>query len=62
MNVTTSHVGGVVVLRVSEPRLTYPILADFATAVTELIASGREEDPRRPHARSATWTARRSAA
>ncbi len=33
MNVTTSHVGGVVVMRVSEPRLTYPILSDFAAAV-----------------------------
>ena len=31
MNVTTTHVGPVVVLRVQEARLTYPILADFAT-------------------------------
>jgi anti-sigma B factor antagonist len=40
MNVTTSHTGGVVVMRVNEPRLTYPILSDFVTAVTGLLASG----------------------
>jgi anti-anti-sigma factor len=40
MNVTTSHIGGVVVMRVNEPRLTYPILSDFATAVTTLLGSG----------------------
>ena len=40
MNVTTSHVGGVVVMRVQEPRLTYPILSDFATAATNLIGAG----------------------
>ena len=62
MNVTTSHHDGVVVLRVHEPRLTYPILADFATAATEPHRQRREADPRRPDARSATWTAPRSAA
>ena len=40
MNVTTSHNGGVVVMRVNEPRLTYPILSDFVTAVTGLLGSG----------------------
>ena len=40
MNVTTSHTGGVVVMRVNEPRLTYPILSDFANAVTGLIGGG----------------------
>jgi anti-anti-sigma factor len=40
MNVTTSHAGGVVVMRVNEPRLTYPILSDFASAVSGLIAGG----------------------
>ena len=40
MNVTTAHVGSVVVLRVQDARLTYPILADFATAAAELIAGG----------------------
>jgi anti-sigma B factor antagonist len=43
MNVTTSHVGGVVVMRVQEPRLTYPILSDFATAVSGLIGSGERK-------------------
>ena len=40
MNVTTEHIGGAVVIRVSEPRLTYPILADFATVATHLIGAG----------------------
>ena len=43
MNVTTSNVGGVVVLRVNEPRLTYPILADFATAAGALINRGEKK-------------------
>ena len=42
MNVTTSHIGNVVVLRVQESRLTYPILADFATAAANLIAAGEQ--------------------
>ena len=43
MNVTTSHVGTVVVLRVHESRLTYPILADFATTATNLIGAGEKK-------------------
>jgi anti-sigma B factor antagonist len=43
MNVTTSHVNDVVVLRVSETRLTYPILADFATVATTLINKGEKK-------------------
>jgi anti-sigma B factor antagonist len=43
MNVTTSHVGSVLVMRVQEPRLTYPILSDFATAVSGLIGSGERK-------------------
>ncbi len=43
MNVTTAHVGGVVVLRVQESRLTYPILSDFATAVANLIGAGEQK-------------------
>ncbi len=42
MNVVTSHVGNVAVLRVQEQRLTYPILADFATAAADLIAAGEK--------------------
>ena len=43
MNVTTSHIGTVVVLRVQEARLTYPILADFATVAADLIAAGEKK-------------------
>jgi len=43
MNVSTSHLGGIVVMRVNEPRLTYPILADFANEVAGLIASGEKK-------------------
>ena len=43
MNVTTAHVGRVVVLRVQESRLTYPILSDFATTVAELISAGEQQ-------------------
>ena len=42
MNVTTSHIGGVAVVRVQEPRLTYPILSDFATTATNLITAGEK--------------------
>ena len=41
MNVTTEHKGDVVVMSVGEPRLTYPILSDFATEATNLIAGGQ---------------------
>ncbi|HET9368767.1 MAG TPA: STAS domain-containing protein [Vicinamibacterales bacterium] len=43
MNVTTSTIEGVVVVTVSEPRLTYPILSDFATTVTNLIGNGERK-------------------
>jgi anti-sigma B factor antagonist len=43
MNVTTSQTAGVVVMRVNEPRLTYPILSDFATEVTNLIGRGERK-------------------
>ncbi len=43
MNVSTTTVGDVVVLQVNEPRLTYPILADFATAATTLIGNGQKK-------------------
>ena len=42
MNVTTSHIGKVVVLRVQESRLTYPILGDFATVAANLIGAGEK--------------------
>lgn len=42
MNVTTTNSGGTIVVQVNEPRLTYPILADFAGAATTLIANGEK--------------------
>jgi anti-sigma B factor antagonist len=42
MNVTVSHTGQVAVLQVHETRLTYPVLADFATAATTLIGQGEK--------------------
>jgi anti-anti-sigma factor len=40
MNLTTEHSGAVGVVRVAEPRLMYPILSDFSSAVTTLVAGG----------------------
>jgi anti-anti-sigma factor len=40
MNVKTDRSGGVAIVRVGETRLMYPILSDFSTAVTGLIAAG----------------------
>ena len=42
MNVTTSDINGISVIRVSEAKLTYPLLTDFVTAVTNLIESGKK--------------------
>lgn len=42
MNVTVSHSGGAAIVQVGEARLTYPILADFATATTTLIGQGEK--------------------
>jgi anti-sigma B factor antagonist len=43
MNVRTEQQGGVSIVRVGETRLMYPILGDFSTAVTGLVAAGRRE-------------------
>jgi anti-anti-sigma factor len=43
MNVKTDHSGGISIVRVGEARLMYPILSDFASAVTTLIASGKRD-------------------
>jgi anti-sigma B factor antagonist len=43
MNVTTTRNGSVVVLKVNEARLTYPVLADFATAAADQIAQGEKQ-------------------
>ncbi len=41
MNLTTASVQGVAVVRVGEARLMYPLLSEFAEAVSSLIASGQ---------------------
>ena len=43
MNVKTDKSGGVSIVRVGETRLMYPILSDFSTAVSGLIAAGQKE-------------------
>ena len=43
MNLTTDQTGGVSIVRVGEPRLMYPILADFSSAVTSLVAGGKRD-------------------
>ncbi len=40
MNVSTLRHGDVAVVTVNETRLTYPVLADFATVTTGLIEGG----------------------
>ena len=40
MNLTTASVEGIAVVRVGEARLMYPLLSEFAEAVSSLIASG----------------------
>ncbi len=42
MNVKTDQSGGVAIVRVGETRLMYPILSDFSTAVSGLIAAGQK--------------------
>ncbi len=43
MNVTTDHSQGIAVVRIGEARLMYPLLAEFAGAVTSLIAAGEKK-------------------
>jgi anti-anti-sigma factor len=43
MNVKTDTAGAISIVRVGETRLMYPILGDFAAAVSGLIAAGRRE-------------------
>jgi anti-anti-sigma factor len=43
MNLTTDHANGVAVVRIGESRLMYPLLSEFSTVVTELIASGERK-------------------
>jgi anti-sigma B factor antagonist len=43
MHVKTEQNGGIAIVRVGETRLMYPILSDFATAVSGLVASGQKD-------------------
>ena len=43
MNVKTDQSGGVSIVRVGETRLMYPILSDFSTAVSGLVAAGQKQ-------------------
>jgi anti-sigma B factor antagonist len=43
MNVKTEQNGRISIVRVGETRLMYPILSDFATAVSGLVGSGQKD-------------------
>ncbi len=43
MNLTTEFAKGLAIVRVSESRLMYPMLADFSTTVSSLIAKGEKK-------------------
>ena len=43
MNVKTEQSGGISIVRVGETRLMYPILGEFASAVTALLAAGQKD-------------------
>jgi anti-anti-sigma factor len=43
MNVHTEQSGAVAIVRVGETRVMYPMLADFAAAVTGLVAAGKRD-------------------
>ena len=43
MNLSTSHIGRIVVVHLGEARLTYPLLGEFATTVTGLIGGGEKQ-------------------
>ena len=43
MQVKTDESGQVAIVRVGETRLMYPMLGDFASTVTNLVAAGRRD-------------------
>lgn len=43
MDVRTEQQGGVSIVRVGETRLMYPLLGDFSSAVTGLLAAGQRD-------------------
>lgn len=42
MNLTTDRAQGVAIVRISETRLMYPLLADFSGTVMALLTAGTE--------------------
>ena len=43
MNLSTDRAQGIAIVRVGETRLMYPILSDFSSAVSALVAAGQRE-------------------
>ena len=43
MKLTTEHIDGIVVIRVGETRLMYPLLSEFADVVAALIKTGERK-------------------
>jgi anti-anti-sigma factor len=43
MNLTTDHASGIAIIRVGESRLMYPLLSEFSSVVTQLLASGEKK-------------------
>jgi anti-sigma B factor antagonist len=43
MNITTDRANNVAVIRVGESRLMYPLLSEFSSAITQLIAAGERK-------------------
>lgn len=42
MNLTTDLASGIAVVRIGESRLMYPLLSEFSTVVTDLLAKGEK--------------------
>ena len=43
MNLTTEQANGIAVVRVGESRLMYPLLSEFSSTVTQLLAAGEKK-------------------
>ena len=43
MKLTTDRSQGVVIIRVGEPKLMYPMLSDFAKSITSLVRGGESK-------------------
>ena len=43
MNLTNEQKSGVTVVRIGEPRMMYPLLADFSGAIAQLLSAGHRK-------------------